>query len=84
MKKCIFGTPHNEIKCVLSIKESNLERNGSKFSHLLTVRAEGAGQPVLPSFAVSWVPKGAIQPHKLRQFVVSSLQLAVCLKHSVL
>ena len=41
--KCIFGPLHNEIKCVLSIKESNFnETNGSTFSHLLMVRAEGA------------------------------------------
>ena len=32
---------------------------------------------------ISWVLKRAIQPHKLRQFVVSSLQLAVCLKPSL-
>ena len=45
MKNAIFETPHNEIKCVLSIKESNFKKNGSKFSHLLTVRAKGAAPP---------------------------------------
>ena len=36
-----FETLQKEIKCVLSFKESNFnEKNGSKFSHLLTVRAE--------------------------------------------
>ena len=45
-QKCIFETPHNEIKCVLSIIESySIEKNGSKFSHLLTVRADGADPP---------------------------------------
>ena len=47
----IFETLHNEIKYVLSIKQSDFnEKNGSKFSHLLTVRTEGLtpllyGQP---------------------------------------
>ena len=37
-------------KCVLSIIESYpIEKNGSKFSHLLTVRAEGAALPPPPS-----------------------------------
>ena len=45
-EKCIFETPHNDIKCVLSIIESySIEKNGSKFSHLLTVRAKGANPP---------------------------------------
>ena len=36
-------TPHNEMKFVLSIKESNFNaKNGSKFSHFLTIRAEAA------------------------------------------
>ena len=44
--KIHFETPHNEIKCVLSIIESySIEKNGSKFSHLLTVRAEMADSP---------------------------------------
>ena len=42
-----FETPHNKIECVLSVKESNFnERKGSKFSHLLTVRAEVADAPL--------------------------------------
>ena len=42
-EKCIFETPQDEIKCVLSIKESNFnENNGSTFLHLLTVRTKGA------------------------------------------
>ena len=37
----IFETPLSEIKCVLSVKESNfIEKN--QFSHLLMVRAEVA------------------------------------------
>ena len=41
-----FETPHNEIECVLSVKESNFNENKrSKFSHLLTVRAEVADPP---------------------------------------
>ena len=41
--KNAFETHHNEMKFVLRIKESNLNaENGSKFSHFLTVRAEGA------------------------------------------
>ena len=50
-EKSMFETPYNEIKCVLSTKESNFNgKNGSKFSHLLTVRAEGADPfpPPLP------------------------------------
>ena len=39
-EKCIFETLHNEIKCVLSIKESNF--NEKMDQNLLTVRAEGA------------------------------------------
>ena len=39
----VFETPHNELKCVLSITESySIEENGSKFSHLLAGRAEVA------------------------------------------
>ena len=37
------------IKSILSIKESNFNgKNGSKFSHLLTVRAERADPPSPP------------------------------------
>ena len=44
-----FETPHNETKCVLSVKESNfIEKENSKFSHLLTVRAEVADPPPPP------------------------------------
>ena len=40
-EKCIFETPHKEIKSVLSITESYFNaKNGSEFSHFLTVRAE--------------------------------------------
>ena len=38
-----FETPHNQLKCVLSIKETNFNaKMGKKFSHLLMIRAEGA------------------------------------------
>ena len=52
--KCIFETPHNEIKCVLSIIESySIEKkNGQKFSHLLMVRANGA--PPMVSLTVKY------------------------------
>ena len=45
-QKPFFETPHNEIKCVLSIEESNFN---DKFSLLLSVRAEGTG-PLLPPY----------------------------------
>ena len=55
--KSIFETPHNERKCVLSIIESySIEKNASTFSHLLTVKADGAdpsppyGQPDRKTF----------------------------------
>ena len=44
-EKCIFETPHNEIKCVLGIKESNFNGNWVKiFTVRLTVRGGGANQ----------------------------------------
>ena len=49
--KHIFETLHNEIKCVLIIKEPNFNRkHGSRFSHLLTVRADGDDPPSLPPY----------------------------------
>ena len=46
MKNAFFEAPHKEIKCVLGIKESKSNgKNRSKFSHLLTVRAEVADPP---------------------------------------
>ena len=45
----------NEIKCTLSIKESNFNaKNGSKLSHLITARAEGAdpSPPLIVSLTV--------------------------------
>ena len=45
-EKCIFESPHNDMKDVLSIRESNFnDTNGSKFSHLITVGAEGSDTP---------------------------------------
>ena len=44
-EKCIFETPYNEIKCVLSVKESNFNEKNQNFEHLLTVRAEVADRP---------------------------------------
>ena len=53
--KMHFGTPHNEIKCVLSIIESySIEKYGSKFSHLLTVRAALADPPPTVSLTVKY------------------------------
>ena len=54
-EKCIFETPHNEIKCVLSAKESNFNGKKIKISHLLTVRAKVADPP--PPLAVSLIVK---------------------------
>ena len=46
--KCISETPHNEIKYVLSVKESNFNgRNGSTFSHMLTVSLTAKYLPFL-------------------------------------
>ena len=36
-EKCIFENPHNEIKCVLNVKESNFNEKKSTHSHLFTV-----------------------------------------------
>ena len=45
-----FETPHNQLKCVLSIKETNSNaKMGKKISHLLMIRAEGADPPPLYS-----------------------------------
>ena len=42
-KNCIFETPHNKIKCVLIVKESNFNEEKIKiFTYMLTVRAEVA------------------------------------------
>ena len=30
-----FETPHNEIKCVLSVQESNFKKNGSKSGRMI-------------------------------------------------
>ena len=44
----VNGRMTNEIKCVLSIKESNFNgKNGPKFLYLPTVRAKGADPPPL-------------------------------------
>ena len=44
-------TPHNEIKRVLTVKESNINEKRSQFSHLLMFMAEVADLP--PSLTVS-------------------------------
>ena len=47
-EKRISETLHNEIEYVLSIKGSNFNgENGSKFTHLLMVWADGADPPPL-------------------------------------
>ena len=33
-EKCIFETPHNEIKCVLSVKESNFNEKKDQNFHI--------------------------------------------------
>ena len=44
----MFRVSKNQmIRCVMSIKESNFNENGSKFSHLLTVRGELTLSPPL-------------------------------------
>ena len=54
-EKCIFETPHNEIKCVLGITESKfIGKNRSKFSHLLAVRAEGV-EPLTVSLTIKYL-----------------------------
>ena len=58
MKKCIYETPHNEIKCaVCFVKESNFnEKKSPKFSHLLTVRAKVAETtPLTVSLTVKYM-----------------------------
>ena len=48
-EKCIFEALHNQIKCFLSIKESNFNgKNGSIFSLLLTAKAEAEGADPAP------------------------------------
>ena len=42
MKSAFLETPHNEIKCVLSINESNFKKKRDKILHWPTVRDEGA------------------------------------------
>ena len=50
-EKCICETLYNEIKFVLSVKESNfIGKKRSKFSHLLTVRAKVADPPLPPPY----------------------------------
>ena len=46
-EKCILETPHNDIKCVLSVKESNFNEK-SNVSHFLTVRSKVADPPTPP------------------------------------
>ena len=40
-EKCIFETPHNEIKCVFNIKESNF--NGKKVNIFTFAYSQGQG-----------------------------------------
>ena len=68
---CIFETPHNEIKCVLSVEESSFNEKRSKFSHLLTVRAEVTDPPL---------PQGA--PLTVSLTVKYPLFLTPCLTRS--
>ena len=46
VERCIFETPHNEIKCVLSVKESNFNEKDIKIFTFFTVRAEVADTPL--------------------------------------
>ena len=56
--KSIFETLHYEMKCVLSMKESNVNEKMDQISHLLTVKAEGA-HPRSPAIflaaSLNWV-----------------------------
>ena len=53
-----FETPQDMIKCVLSIKGSNFNgENGSKFTHLLMVWADGADSTPLPPLMISLTVK---------------------------
>ena len=53
MKNAIFETPHNEIKCVLSIKESNFENKklGQNFHICL---GQGCPPPLTVSLTVKY------------------------------
>ena len=63
-----FGTPHNKIECVLSVKESNFnKKKGSKFSHLLTVMAEVA-DPSPPTVSLT-IKYPLLMTPSLRQVV---------------
>ena len=42
MKSAFLETPHNEIKCVLSMNESYFNKKRDKILHLPSVRDEGA------------------------------------------
>ena len=42
MKSAFLETPHNEIKCVLSMNESYFNKKRDKILHLPLVRDEGA------------------------------------------
>ena len=50
MKNAILRPLHNEVKCVLSIKESNFNaKNWSNVSHFFTVRAPDVESPPEPA-----------------------------------
>ena len=69
--KMHFWDPLQWDKCVLSVKESNFNEKRSKFSHLLTVRAEGADPT--PPLAVSLTVKYLLffTPHNEIKCVLS-------------
>ena len=49
-EKCIFETVHNEIECVLSIKESNCKKNDQNFHICLRSGPTGLTPPPPPPF----------------------------------
>ena len=64
-EKCIFETPHNEIKCVLSVKESNF--NEKKIKIFTFAYGQGRG---------GWPPPPYGQPdHKISVFLRRPLLL---------
>ena len=73
-EKCIFETPYNEIKCVLSVKESNF--NEKKIKIFTVVRAEmtpfyGQHDRKISAFFTSRLRKICLQFQLMAAFQVS-------------
>ena len=57
MKNAIFETPHNEIKCILSIKESNLNKKKGQNFHICSRSEPRELVPPPPPLTVSLTVK---------------------------